>query len=167
LTILDERVASPTELSELLEEDRYTIYRHVKDLEKANCIELVATDKRRGGTQHFYKAIIRPIIDTEAAERLPQLLRETQSAQIVPLVIGDVVEAAEARAFDSHPARSLLRSNFVYDGQAMTESGEAAMRFFDELQEIQARSAGRIAESGEEGMNVSSAVFVFRTARQR
>lgn len=164
LTLLDERVASPKEIAELLGEELRVVCRHVNDLKKAECIELVATDNRRGGTQHFYKATVRPILDTEGAERLPKLLREAQSAQFISLVFGDVIESVEARAFDSDPARSLLRTNLILDDEGIRASGEAAMRFWDELQEIQSQSAGRLADRGEEGKNVSSAILVYPAA---
>jgi DNA-binding transcriptional ArsR family regulator len=166
LTLLDERVASPKEIEGLLEENLHTVCRHIKVLEETECIELVATDKRRGGTQHFYKAIVRPILDTEAAEKLPKLLREAQSVQFIPLVFGDVIESVEARAFDAHPARSLLRTNLVLDDEGMRESGEVAIKCWNELQEVQAQSAGRLAAREEEGMNVSSAILIYQAAGQ-
>jgi DNA-binding transcriptional ArsR family regulator len=161
LTVLQERIASPTELAETLEEDRYTVARHVRDLAEAGCIELVDTDRRKGGTQHFYKATVSLLVDVEAAERLPRLLREAQTTQIVQLMIGDVIESIEARVMDSHPQRSLLRTNLVLDDEGIAESAEAAVLFWEELQEIQARAAGRLNEAGETGKNMSSGIMIF------
>ncbi len=161
LVVLSERTASPTELSELLEEDFDLVAYHVRVLAKADLIELVDTDSRHGGKQHFYKSSVRPILDTAGAERLPQLLRETSSVSIIPLVIGDLIESVEAKAFDSRPARSLLRMAMVVDELGMEESGEAALAYLDTLCEIQARSASRLAEKGDTGFNVQTATLVF------
>ena len=162
--VLDTREASPTELSEVLDEDFYNVCYHVGKLKEAECIQLVDTDKRRGGTQHFYRAIVRPILDTVDAEDLPRLLREDGSAAVVPLIFKDLNESIEAGAFDSRPARSLLRMGMIVDEEGFEETGEAAMAFLDALSDIQSRSANRLSAQGREGFNIATATLVFPKA---
>lgn len=52
LAILNERVASPNELSQQLDEGLSQVSYHVKVLVDCDCIELVRTKPRRGAVEH-------------------------------------------------------------------------------------------------------------------
>jgi DNA-binding transcriptional ArsR family regulator len=56
LEILSERVASPNVLSKELGVDLGDVAYHTRTLDRCGCLELVDTAKRRGATEHFYKA---------------------------------------------------------------------------------------------------------------
>jgi DNA-binding transcriptional ArsR family regulator len=58
LAILNERVASPSELAEELGEALGNVAYHVKVLEENGAIELVRTAPVRGALEHFYRASI-------------------------------------------------------------------------------------------------------------
>ena len=53
LVILNERVASPNEIAEMIDERLPNVSYHVRALQELGCIELVSTAQRRG-------AIVRP-----------------------------------------------------------------------------------------------------------
>jgi DNA-binding transcriptional ArsR family regulator len=163
LVLLTERVASPRELADLLEETLDNVSYHCRKMAEAEVglIELVATDQRHGGTQHYYKATARPILDTEEWEKVPRMVREVGTVSVAQLVVGDLSEAIRGGTFDTSPARSLLRMPMVVDEDGLKETGDAAMRLVDEFAEIQARSAARLAEEGEEGMNIATAILAF------
>ena len=56
LSILSEREASPSELSEVIKASLSKIAYHVKVLKDFDLIELVRTAPRRGAVEHFYRA---------------------------------------------------------------------------------------------------------------
>lgn len=165
MMILGEREASPKQLAELLDEDFDQVYEQVRILDKSEFIELVATDSRRGGTQHLYKATVRPVLDAEAWRRFPRLAREIASVSIARRIFADVLASVEAGAFDGRPHRALLRKPIVVDEQGFREADESALRHLAELAEIEARSAARLIERGEEGINVATATLVFEAGR--
>lgn len=165
--VLDEREASPTEIAEILSENFFKVCYHVRKLHEAKCIELVGTDNRKGGTQHIYRSIVRPIFDTPEAEEMSQALREAGSAEIVPLVFDDLMASIQAGVFDSRPSRSLLRMGMVVDEQGFDETGEAAMAYLDALLNIQRRSVARLSTKGEQGFNAITATLVFPKAERR
>src|SRR5882724_10397813 len=71
LTILNEHVASPKELAEVLgEPDVSRVAYHVKVLKEMGKIELVDTAQRRGATEHFYRCVERPYLTAEQHEEL-------------------------------------------------------------------------------------------------
>lgn len=158
--MLSERVASPSEMAEMLEDaSTENIAYHCRKMQKAGVVELVGTGS--GGKQHFYKAVARFALDTEEWEQIPKIIREASSVSVSQLVVGDLGAAIRAGTFDSHPARSLLRMPMVLDSQGIEESAAVTMAALDALADVQARSAHRLAESGEVGVNVSSAILVY------
>ena len=62
LTILNERMASPNELSKELEEGLSQVSYHVKVLKDFECIEMVKTEPRRGAVEHYYRATSRAFL---------------------------------------------------------------------------------------------------------
>ena len=66
--LAEQGIACPTELGERIPGDTLqSMARHVRELAKAGLVELVDTDMRRGGIQHFYS-------HTEAAKLFAGLL---------------------------------------------------------------------------------------------
>lgn len=162
LVLLHERVASPREMAGMLEEKLENVAYHVRVLLQKELIELVATDGRKGGKEHFYRATARPVLNTEDWEKIPKVVRETGTVSVGQLIIGDLSEAVKAGTFDRDTARSMLRTPLVLDQQGIEETAPATMDLLDRLSDIQARAAARMSEEGTTGFNVASAILVFR-----
>src|SRR3954468_706607 len=73
LAILDERVASPLELSRMLRTELGVVAYHVRTLHRLGLIALERETKVRGATQRHYKAIERPRISNEAWAKAPPI----------------------------------------------------------------------------------------------
>src|SRR5215207_4348673 len=71
LTILSERVASPNEMARELGQSVGVLAYHVRVLRDLGAIELVDTRPRRGATEHFYRATVRPWFSEEDLEGMP------------------------------------------------------------------------------------------------
>jgi predicted transcriptional regulator len=164
MAVLGERKASPKQLALLLDEDFHRVYEQIRTLHKSEFIEMVGTDSKKGGTQHFYKATVRPVLDAEMWEKFPRLAREMASVSIVRKIFADVIASVEAGVFDERKHRALLWKPVRVDEQGFREADESALRHLDELSEIAARSAARLIERGEEGIDVSTATLVFESA---
>ena len=173
LEILAERVASPTEVAEELEERRENVAYHFRELAKPQrdgggpLIELVETDTRRGGLQKFYKATKRPIMQLDAWEKLCRLFRELNSVSVAQTLIGDVIEAIEAGTFDSRVNRAMVRVPGVLDEQGVEEVEEGAAEYLRTFDEAVTRSCARRLESGEEGVSVLLGVLAFERPETR
>ena len=158
---LDEGQHSPTELAEELGKSVESVAHHVRELKKAGLIELVDTDTRRGGVQHFYKAIARPIFDTTAWESLPKILRELESVWTAQTIVGELREAFDARTFDSRPGRALVRMNIVVDDEGFDEIEAVERERLEALHDIAVRSATRMEKSGERGFTTATASMAY------
>jgi len=166
--ILSEQVASPREISEMLEESLENVAYHCRVMAKkeVGLIELIGTDKKHGGTQHFYRATARPVLDTDQWERVPRPVREVGTVSVGQLMVGDLSQAIKMGTFDSRPARSMLRMNMVLDEEGFEDTASAAMAYLDALTEIQAQAAERLSEQGKEGFNVATATLVYPKAER-
>lgn len=113
LVVLIERRASPSDIAEILRIKLSKAIYCVAQLEKMSLIEEVGTERRRGQTAHLYKAVMRPIWNSEEWAELSQDERERYAAWALQLFLRDVAIAWMARTFqarvDAHTSRSLLR----------------------------------------------------------
>lgn len=165
LMTLGEGEASPNELAERFDEDLRRVDEQIKYLEREGLVELVDTDRRKGGKQHFYRALARPFLDAEEWSKLPGFAQESISAQIVRTIVTDMEAAMRSGDFDAHPHRALLQKPMIVDEQGYRDADESALRHLAELNKIAAESAGRMIASGEEGIEVKTATIIHNTSR--
>jgi len=161
LVLLTERVASPKEISERLDEDLGTVARHCRHLKKVKLIEEVSSSERRGSTEHFYKAVARPLINLETWEALSQIIREMNSAWVAQIIIGDLVEAIEGRTFDKRFGRAMIRVPGVVDQKGFEELEPLALEYYDGVLNVFAKSSERCSRLHEQGINVCVATLAF------
>jgi DNA-binding transcriptional ArsR family regulator len=147
LAILNERVASPNEISELIDERLPNVSYHVRALEQLGCIELVSTAQRRGAIEHYYRAVVRPFFTDRDWKKLPQSGRQAVSDVALQMIWEDVSDAIKQGTFEARPDRHLSRTVLELDETGWTELTELLARVLQETEEIQARSADRIKKS--------------------
>src|SRR5919106_2113030 len=117
LLILNERVASPNEIAEMIGERLPNVSYHVRALLDLGCIELVDTAQRRGAIEHYYRAVVRPFFSDRDWKRLPRSGRQAIADVGLQLIWEDVSKAIEAETFEARPDRHLSRSPLVVDEQ--------------------------------------------------
>jgi len=162
LRILVERTASPAEMARELDEELSNVSYHTKQLVGFDCAELVSTRPVRGALEHFYRATERHLIDTEEWEELDPLVAEGILGEIMQKMIDDFVTSAKARLIGGDKDFHLTRTPLVFDAEGLQEALEVQEKARLELLEVEARSAARMVESGEEGTNVSSNLSLFK-----
>src|SRR3712207_2003998 len=79
LGVLDERVASPSELAEELDAPLGNVSYHVRILASLGLIRLVKETPRRGSVEHHYEAVPRPMISEEARSEERRAGKECRS----------------------------------------------------------------------------------------
>lgn len=101
LGVLNDRVASPVEISRELGDPLGNVSYHVKMLEELEAIELVRTAPVRGTLEHFYRATRRVELDDAHWARLPLSVRRKLFDQTLQAIWQQVVDAADGTGFDS------------------------------------------------------------------
>jgi DNA-binding transcriptional ArsR family regulator len=163
LALLNERVASPNEISEELGERLGTVSYHVRTLLELDCVELVRTAQRRGAVEHYYRAIARPFFSDRDWKRLPASARQSVSDIALRAIWKDVSGALEAGTFDGRDDRHLSRTPLVVDEEGWRDLSALLTETLDRAMQIEADSASRLAESKEEGVTTKCVLMQFES----
>jgi DNA-binding transcriptional ArsR family regulator len=102
LEALNEGEASPAQLARRFDEPVNLVAYHMGILAKAGGVELVRTEPRRGSTEHFYRANMRPFFADREWARLPSETRQAVLAVESKRIVNDIRAAAAGTGFD-HP----------------------------------------------------------------
>ena len=163
LAILNERVASPNEISEVIDERLPNVSYHVRALQDLGCIELVSTAQRRGAIEHYYRAVVRPFFTDRDWKKLPQSGRQAVSDVALQMIWADVSDAIKSGTFEARPDRHLTRSVLDVDEAGWKELHDLLDRTLRETEEIQARSADRIKKSGDDAVSTRVVMMHFES----
>lgn len=162
LRILVERTSSPAEMARELDEDLSNVSYHTKQLVELECAELVSTRPVRGALEHFYRATERHMLYIDEWDELDPVLAENIVGDIMQKILDDFVASARASVVGADAEFHLGRTPLVLDQEGLREALEAHEKARLEIMDIATRSAERMVESGEEGINVSSSQAFFK-----
>jgi DNA-binding transcriptional ArsR family regulator len=161
LAILNERMASPNELSKELEEGLSQVSYHVKVLKDFECIEMVKTEPRRGAVEHYYRATARAFLTDPDWKSLPDSVKPGVSSSAMQMILEDVFGALEGGTFDARDDRHLSWTPGVVDEQGWQESVDLVAETLERIMKIHEASAKRLAKSGEAGIPASTVLMNF------
>lgn len=142
---LNQRVASPAELSQVLGESLGNVSYHVKILAELEAIELVRTAPVRGALEHFYRPLVRSYLTADDWAGIPPSIRSALSGNTVQRLSDHLASADEDQA-DS--LASLLELDL--DEQGVQELNAEVAGLLERASEIQEASAERLASSGDD-----------------
>ncbi len=103
---------SPSDLARRLEDTLNLISYHTRVLLRQGVIELVRTERRRGGTAHIYRATVAPVVEDDGWTELPAPVRRMLVRGVLAAVTDASREAALSGGFDAataHVDRWLVR----------------------------------------------------------
>jgi DNA-binding transcriptional ArsR family regulator len=152
LAILNERVASPNEIAEMIGERLPNVSYHVRALHDLECIELVRTAQRRGAIEHYYRAIVRPFFSDRDWKRLPASARQAIADGALQMVWRDVSDSIRGGTFEARSDRHLSRTPLQLDQQGWEQLNKALVALRAEADRIAQQSAKRLEKSEEPGL---------------
>jgi DNA-binding transcriptional ArsR family regulator len=152
LAILNEKVASPNEIAEMIGERLPNVSYHVRTLQELGCIELVRTAQPRGAIEHYYRALTRPFFSDRDWKRLPRSGRQAVSDVILQMIWEDASEAMKADTFESRSARHLSRTPLVLDEQGWDELSALLRKVHAQAEGIAEKSGKRLGKTDEGGI---------------
>ena len=147
LMILNERVASPNEIADDIDERLPNVSYHVRALLDLGCIELVDTAQRRGAIEHFYRAVVRPFFSDSDWKRIPRSGRQAISDSILQILWEDLSESMKAGTFEARTDRHLTHSRMVLDQEGWDEMTDLLSGVLGEVEEIESRSKARLKKA--------------------
>jgi DNA-binding transcriptional ArsR family regulator len=161
LGILNERMASPNELSKELDEGLSQVSYHVKVLKDFECIEMVKTEPRRGAVEHYYRANERAFISDRDWQTLPDSVKPGVSSSALRMIIDDVVGAIEGGTFNARDDVHMSWTPGIVDEQGWNESAKLVEETLERIMKIHEGSAKRLAKSKEKGIPASAILMNF------
>lgn len=145
LSILTERVASPSDIAKELDETVGAVAYHIRELRNLGAIELVDTAQRRGAVESYYRATVRPWFSDAEYARLPARRRRELLAPTVRSIVDDSVRALASGGFDHQAVAA--RMTIDVDDQAQEEISGLLTETIKALDEIHAQAKIRIASN--------------------
>jgi DNA-binding transcriptional ArsR family regulator len=159
LRVLEDRVASPSEIAEEIEAPLGNVSYHVRFLARVGLIELSSTKPRRGAVEHYYRAVGRPQISAQAWELVPQVVKDALIGSTLHKIGEMVAAAAQAGGFDGDKAH-VSRRAYALDERGFDELSVAVGDLLTRAGEIQRESASRRAESETETGELDAGVVM-------
>ncbi len=147
LEALNEGEASPAQLARRFGEPVNLVAYHMGILAKAGGVEMVRTEPRRGSTEHYYRATMRPYFADREWSRLPTETRRALLAVETKRIVNDIRAAAAGTGLD-HPKAHVSWSPLELDREGYDEVATLLSGVLDQLNDIQARSSVRQGEKG-------------------
>lgn len=163
LAVLNERVASASEIGEELGAEVSSFYHHIEELEKLGCIEKVETRKRRGAKEHFFRAKRTVFFDDEAWQRLPASLRTDLTASFVQSIFDDATVALDAGTFVGRGNEHVSWTPVRVDAQGWEEATKLIDQTLSRVATILDESASRLAAERKEGLSATLGFLAFET----
>jgi DNA-binding transcriptional ArsR family regulator len=147
--VLEQRTATPKELSQTLGVRLENIAYHVRALRDFGLIELERSEQVRGAIAHFYRARARPRITARAWEQLPDISKRAMIGAALEQ-IGAIVSAAAEQGQFGRPESHVSRRPLVLDEDGFKEASGVISKALDELSAIERRSERRIKKGAPE-----------------
>ena len=158
LTVLNQRIASPSELAGELDEPIGNVSYHMRTLADLGMVELVRTEPRRGAVEHYYRAIERPHVPAQDWATLPASVRRSFSDVAGRQVLDDFTSAAKSGAFDRDGAR-LNRLELKLDQKGWEEMGKLLDDTAQRIEKIAAKAKDR--KSGGDQLEAAAVLMLF------
>lgn len=150
LAILNERVASPSDIAEELGLPIANVAYHVRSLLQLGCIEEVETRPVRGALEHRYRALRRALVEPKEWKALPASAKQGLIATVAQTSFDDVSAAMANGAFERREESHLSNTGLLLDEQGWQELSAELYTFLKRAMELQAECAVRLRE-GEAG----------------
>ncbi len=163
LLALNERVASPKEIAEQLGQPIGRVSHHVRVLLGLDAIELTDTRQRRGATEHFYRATLRPWFGDDDWAELPRSTRRSIFGELLERIGGDVGAAAAGTGFD-HPEAHVSFTPLELDAEGMTAVAKLLSETLKQALAIESESRARGAAG--EPLRTELAIMLFEPAQR-
>lgn len=164
LGLLENRVASPTQLAAELEAGLSHTSYHVRRLKDLGLVRLVRRGTRRGAVEHYYTAVARPTIPDAAWNRIPQPVRRALVGGKVAQIGSEIAAAAEHGGFDREGVY-VTRTRLRLSPGGWQEVNDELTRSLERIAAIAEADRATHAEDGGTEIREGTAVHIFFESR--
>jgi DNA-binding transcriptional ArsR family regulator len=161
--LLDNRVASPSQLAAELGASLPTTSYHVQRLAAMKLIKLVKRRQTRGSIEHFYTASVRPRMYDDTWSRIPPIVQRAIISGRLSQLGEEVQAAAEVGGFDRDDIH-LTRTRMTLTPEGWKEVAAHLASALEHFDKIKARDAARVLKDPEaERIEATTVMMLFET----
>lgn len=165
LTLLNEGVYTADDIAAIIGESRQNVHHHLKELLGGRSIEIARVEKKRNTDLHYYRAVEMPSYSEETLAAMTQEERQATAGLIVQHATAEIMAALAAGKLNNDLSVCLAWRWFNLDKQGREDLADEQLRLWERVQEIEAESTNRRAESGEAATSYIVAEWGFERAR--
>jgi DNA-binding transcriptional ArsR family regulator len=166
LCYLNEAPRSPSELAGLLRLPLSKVEHHIKELRDSASIELAHVKEGGGNTkEHFYRAVELPYFTDEEMWEKPFEVRQEIYGLILQSSIAEALAAFRVGKVSSDPGVCMAWDWFNLDAKGRDDMAAENARSWMRRIAIEAESANRRAETGEEGVTIIVSLLAHERSR--
>ena len=143
LAILEQRVASPSEIAQELDASLGVVSYHVRRLEALGMIKLVRKTPRRGAIEHYYQADAKHHIPDQAWAKVPEIVKQAMAGATLGELSAQVNAAAAEGGFSADDAHLSL-TRLVLDEKGWRAIAAELARALERIDRIHAESLERV-----------------------
>jgi DNA-binding transcriptional ArsR family regulator len=163
LSVLEQRVASPRELSDELDAPLGNVSYHVRTLSSLGLIKLVKKTPRRGAIEHYYEARGRAVVTDKAWAEVPDIVKRALLGATLASVSEEVNAAAASGGFDREDIH-LTTSRVVVDEQGWRDLAKLLGDTWKSIEKIQRDAGKRLRDSDSGEINAGLVAMLFERA---
>jgi DNA-binding transcriptional ArsR family regulator len=177
LIILHEGEFSAADIAEMIGEDTPHVTNHLRDLYDAGCIEFVGFQGKGNFKKAVYRAVARPFTSREETKEMSLDERQEVAGVHLQWILVEAVAAYRSKKMVSDENHVVMSDEPCLDIEGRVEledfftacwSGDfEVVEKLKSVQDIAARAANRMAESGETGVTIVASMMAFERARPR
>ncbi|MGE5617391.1 MAG: helix-turn-helix domain-containing protein [Candidatus Woesearchaeota archaeon] len=163
LAALENRTASPTELSTELEAPLGVVSYHVRRLHALRFLKLVKRVPRRGAVEHYYTTVAGPRITDAAWTSTPTIVKQATTSAALAELGAQVSAAAAMGGFDAVGAH-LSRTPVTVDAEGWKEIARELDALLPRIEKIEAESQKRLLkEDHQDEHRATIGLMLFRS----
>jgi DNA-binding transcriptional ArsR family regulator len=164
LSILDQGIYTSAELADIIGEPLNRIGNHIRELLDAGSIEIADTKRRRNTHQNYYRAVRTPFFSQREAQGMTWQERQVSAGLIIQGLVAELMAALWAGEMFDDARDWVTWEPLNLDEEGRRELSDEQEESWQRLQAIKARSANRVAESGEDTSQYIASVLGFERA---
>ena len=143
LRVLENRVASPSEIADEIGAPLGNVSYHVRFLARVGLIELTSTKPRRGAVEHYYRAVGRISVTDQAWAQVPEVVKSGMISATLDQAGRVIGAAASSGGFDRSDA-VVARREMLLDEQGFAQLASELNGMLERINEIERDSAKRL-----------------------
>lgn len=156
LSILNEGTYSPDQLARMLRQPLGKVTHHIRELLDSRSIEVARVEsvQNRNVSQKFYCAVKTPFVSDEEVSSMTRVERQELYAAALQASMAEGLASLWAGKFADDPRSWIAWCWFNVDAQGRVEIADELAASWERLVDIEAQSASRRAESGEDAVSI-------------